>query len=172
MTSLDWGDVPTWIAALSTVGALVAAIVAGRAAWRLLGLEATRDRNAFADKKTVQASRVSAWAKWERSAEGAESDYDIPLLSVRNASDLPVYAVLLELFNSRDQLVSTERVDVLPPTDGPIDLPHVVSDAEHSALQGDYGSKLQVKITFRDASGRTWVRQVDGLLYQSEPRDQ
>jgi hypothetical protein len=37
-----WGDVPTWIGVVGGLGALVAAAIAGRAAWAVLGVERER----------------------------------------------------------------------------------------------------------------------------------
>lgn len=79
---MRWGDVPGWIEALATVGALIAAIVAVRAFWRVLGIEQARERDRLVERERgQQADQVAAWLSVK------------PALTVLNGSSLPVYDV-------------------------------------------------------------------------------
>src|SRR5215210_2128689 len=86
--TLDFGDVPTWLA---TLGAFAAVLFASRA----YGMEKRRDAVAADLRLQEQPSRLAIWP---------ESDYlsdelgFIDLFVVRNASELPVYDLVVVSF--------------------------------------------------------------------------
>jgi hypothetical protein len=96
LASLDWGDVPTWIGAVATMLAFIAAWVAARAAWRVLELERTRDRLRREVEDRVQADRVAAWPSLGPSNPDDPDSPEVWGATVRNASELPVYQVKVE----------------------------------------------------------------------------
>ena len=59
---LNWGDVPTWILAATTLLALLAAAFAGVVAYNVLKIEAGRDMKAAEERKqaTIERARTEA----------------------------------------------------------------------------------------------------------------
>jgi hypothetical protein len=89
---LNWGDFPTWISAVASVGALIFAALAAIAAYRLFKVETERDsRQGDEERRARQAHAVSAWYALdaERRLYGCH---------LRNASDSPVYDVAIEYY--------------------------------------------------------------------------
>jgi hypothetical protein len=81
---VDWGDVPTWVGALTTIGALIAA------GW-LVKVELGRDRRTTeASARAQQADLVASWN------DQVDSD---SWAVVRNGSQLPIYDVYVDLFD-------------------------------------------------------------------------
>jgi hypothetical protein len=111
---LAWGDVATWLSAIVTLLALLAAVFAGLVAYDLLNVETERDRKAAEERTRVadervaqrqadqraQASRVTAWFEqyYMNTGEGLPPDV-APThpatwgAAIRNASDLAVLDV-------------------------------------------------------------------------------
>ncbi|WP_172592125.1 hypothetical protein [Subtercola boreus] len=96
-------DVPVWLAALTSVGALVAAVFAGVAAWRVARIEQQRDRRA-------QAVAVSAWAS-QHTADG-RGTVGIHLL---NTSGAPVTDVVVSFVDADGSPYAPLRLRILPP---------------------------------------------------------
>lgn len=152
----DYGDVPTWLA---TLGAAAAAVFAAKA----YRAEVDRDRRAELDLEQAQAARVAAWDD-EIIDLGGQNQWgldSIPRVALRNASDLPVYDVVLFSYRYRcaEPTIRTPSgkwmVGVLPPGAEPLRrLP--IEDTEQD-------SHLYV-MQFRDAAGRTWHRDLEGVL--------
>lgn len=162
MPVVNWGDVPTWVSAIAAIGALVAAIVAGRTAKRIFLLELARDKDATEEKKRSQATHISAWAKWTKTNVG----HNLPMLIIRNASDLPVYDVQFDLVDQLNVVLSSEHQDVLAPSEQPVELALVISADRRAGLSEAKGQSLRVRLSFRDSSGTAWMRETDGSLYQ------
>jgi hypothetical protein len=98
-----------------------------------------------------------------------------------NASTLPVYDVYVRWVRKRTSDAELEErwrgvllypvwEDLLPPSTTPLYRPF----SDHNEVaEGNlyYGlGHMAVQMTFRDSSGATWLRHVDGLLEQA-PRD-
>jgi hypothetical protein len=86
---MGWGTFFEGLSALATVGALIAAIGAGKQAKRLFQIESSRDEQAQRADRRRQAARISAWAAM-RIEVGGKPIYGVV---VRNSSDDPVYDV-------------------------------------------------------------------------------
>jgi hypothetical protein len=119
---IDWGDVPTWVGAVATVLALVAAAIAAVFAGRAYGIESRRDAVAAADRKAAvdeqlrsQASRVVIWLKDNVAPPSGPFG-----VMYANTSGLPVFDVNIRLRapNLDGGVISR----MLPPTDGPVEL--------------------------------------------------
>lgn len=80
---------------------------------------------------------------------------------LRNASEVPVYDMHIRWYLSGGEECGRESIAVLPPTDHP----HFV---RLSTPPENFGTDLFVRVAFRDASGRGWVRAEDGRLSSSE----
>jgi len=65
--SLSWGDVPTWVLAVTTLLAFLAAAFAGLVAYELLRVESARDQAASVERSRVAAERRQTEA--ERAAQ-------------------------------------------------------------------------------------------------------
>lgn len=156
MGVIDWGDVPTWLA---TIGAGVAVWFASRA----YAAEVARDRRAENLLAQGQAARVAAWAD-EAFDYGGQNEFGretIPRVFLRNASELPAYDVLLfsYVFDWRAPQDKTPSgkwtVGLLPPTTDPV---------KRLPLEDADGTSHQYVMQFRDAAGRTWHRDLSGVL--------
>lgn len=98
----DWGDLPTWVSAVTTTGALFAA--AG-----VVGLELKRERRGEASALADQATKVAAWCKhvdyrhprvYEFSAGGGPEVVGWGI-TIHNGGDLPVYDVVVGMSGAR-----------------------------------------------------------------------
>jgi arabinogalactan oligomer/maltooligosaccharide transport system substrate-binding protein len=160
---VDWGDIPSWLSSVATVGALLFAAVAAVAAQRVYRIESERDRvNAEQRKeqeaylRRTQAALVSAW--WGHDAGGGWGAF------VRNASETPVYQASLTVLDVHDPDVH-ERVDlpVIPPAGEPMFRPTGLAD------DGGGAADYRVEITFTDSAGARWIRDQQGRLSELRP---
>jgi len=162
--------VTDWITAVSTGGALVAAVVA---AW-IAGVTFRHNR---ADRLADQAGKFAAWVEW-RLPEPGESriarmmgGYCACVLF--NASPLPVYQVLAtyELRSPGKDVVAfdeTSSIDLVPPGEKTLALPSGLSERWHELGRDVWA--LRVGITFTDAADRTWTRGTNGVIRASKRR--
>jgi hypothetical protein len=156
--TIDWGNVPNWIAALSGLLAWATAVGAAIIAYRSWRLNTTK-------AETEQAVRIAGWIEGDVSFE----------LVLANTSDLPVYDIVAqvdglgEFFAPNIQISS---VSVLPP--GTVRLPFLLANAQKSRhsevflgevdLRGPKSADFRVTISFADANGAAWTRGYDGGL--------
>lgn len=165
---IQWGDVPTWVAGVGTVGTLAWAIGLGRS-------ERQQRRR---DAERVQALAVSAWIEQRSAAAGAKAirgDDHVPLTVgpeaarprpsavISNASRSPVYDVEATLVHPRQAgEYITHGYEVLPPGQQAFFVPGQFSDV---------ASVLRVRLAFLDEGGVRWVRDHEGrLTKQRDPR--
>lgn len=153
--------------------AALAAVVAGGFAWTAYRAEsesrrlaeksyqADRDREQreLEEKKRAQAELVSAWGV----AEG-----DGVAICVQNLSASPVYNMRLGLFVRKGECRYAGWVRVMPPTSAGARGVDVKPDALDAWAEAD-GSRKRVptplvEFTFRDAAGRWWWRDENGVL--------
>jgi arabinogalactan oligomer/maltooligosaccharide transport system substrate-binding protein len=162
--AVQWGDVPAWISAVATAGAFAGAIVAAKAAYKLYNIESARDQEAARERRLDQARRISVWyglTIYREDLPGGKSR-KFWKATVRNSSELPVYAVRVEFHEAVAQegspstSVEPNHTDIplLPPETIQIDAP---DDSKH-----DY----MVAVRFRDAGGIVWYRDTQGLLVE------
>jgi hypothetical protein len=172
---LDWGDVPTWLGVLLAGAAAAVALL-------LYLRDAERDRQAEADRRArldedppTQATRVGCW--YGR-AEGQIGPHQSPVpvwgAVVRNASDLPVYDVIVEFHFASPRIDGSlwtlargqTRRRLIPPGESFVPMP----DAMLREIV-DTDSYL-VAMSFRDAGNRQWRRDPDGVLTEVPPSTQ
>lgn len=175
------GSYADWLAAVATLAAFCAAVIAGKFAYDALRIEQGRDRFRDEQLTRVQAERVAAWVDeievveerdgWRPPRMGKRQR-----LLIRNASDLPVInfraAVTARSYTGGSQhfrIIGSIDRPVVPPTADP----EVVMFGEGllAALQGfrhDLGIiedvVLTVGVIFTDTGGRHWIRNDDGDL--------
>src|SRR5262245_16030821 len=157
---MQLGDTAEWVSAVATVGALVFAAIAARAARAAYRIESERDR-VNADERQRheafvrrgQAALVSAWWGSRSGTWGA---------FVRNASETPVYHVRVLVVSARDPDVH-EAIDliVLPPAAEPVFYPTgIVEDSAEVPVDPD----RRVEVAFSDSAGIRWIRDQQGGL--------
>jgi hypothetical protein len=178
--AVAWGDVPTWIQAIATVLALIAASVAAVVAWKVLGVERRRDRQRQGAEERAQAEKVAAWPSVVRTDPADPNSAPKWGAAVRNASDLPVYQVHVEyrpITPGRGQMAIVS--EVVPPGDwrpsGRELYPSETRYPNPSVYPG--GSTLRraaqddlpdrnfvISLRFTDAANRVWHRDRYGVL--------
>jgi len=186
---VQYGDVATWLTAVATVAAVIAAVLAGRWARDIVEIERKRDERHEAETRALQASQVAAWAepavvKPERK-DGAGSAWMYTNVSVNgliaNRSSQPIYKVQLEWFKG-DVLILTTMRPVVAPSEVAVcklepervldvaDVPEeqaghtlfsYVSAVELSELAV---SRLLLAVRFTDSANRAWHRDRHGTL--------
>lgn len=163
-----WGEVmPGWLTALATTGALVAAGIAGWYTKGLLDNDDARESARLCADQRAQAERIAAW--WpsddEKASDKRLSGDNLPLaVRIRNASDVPVYAVVLH-YTVNEKSVATDSVDLVPPGDKLVAIPQAVQAGYLEATgQQRRPAAVRVLITFTDAAGQQWTRDHSGIL--------
>jgi hypothetical protein len=158
----DWGDIPTWVAAVAAIGA---GIIAYRVYWISAG-----------DRRSAQAARVAAWyGLWQHGSVTPNVFMEHPAPEpawgafLRNASDLPVYDVVVTFhFPGSGGSADTFIKAVLPPSDAPI---HVkiegIALRLHSNARMDVYNRVEIEFT--DTQGARWHRGVNGRLVRKPP---
>jgi len=141
---VQWGNVPTWLAAVGTIGAVVVAI------WLALG---DSRRRARAEQRR-QAEVITAWV--------AQTIGQGILVKVANASNQAAYRLIV---SSSDATRQGDR----PPGDPETwrafvsELPPGETDV-YVAWEGGMSARPGVEIAFQDSAGRIWKRDYRGLL--------
>jgi hypothetical protein len=179
----SWGNVPTWVLAVTTLLAFVAAAFAALATYELLCIESRRDaaavdkvRQREDEQRRAQAGRVAAWyGRWSSVVKGPgmTADHREWLRSgaiISNASDLPIYNVRVSLCVAVDPSAGLtwrqgERfagaLRLVPPGEEHVEMPdHLRAEAEASGNQQTW----LVAIEFTDALGTRWLRDPRGRL--------
>lgn len=165
---MQWGSVAELTTAVATVGALLAAALAARAAIqtnnrqnrRLLRLEvADRERSAAAERR--QAEAVACWISLDKSS-------GLPVVCWTNSSGSPVYNVTL--FLSTPCGTTEVRYTFGSPTSPPslpraqrllLDEQGGLIESWERLLDED---EFRVAVIFRDCANRWWLRDYDGVL--------
>lgn len=170
---LDWGDVPTWVAATFTGFAVWGAYRLLRAQqWELHVMEEER-RGSEEDRRRRQASMVAAWCV---EVNGPKDTGDISeqttwkphsvLVHYRNGSDEPVFSAGVTVkshWGARPNDVQTQRVGIVPPqSDGDIRLTLILPPSRINTPN----PFPPVEIDFTDAQGRNWMRSDQGELIE------
>lgn len=145
-----WGDVPTWLAAIGTIGAVIAALCLARSD----GIRRERQQ------RRHQAELVTAWLGSEDTFGG----HIRQSIVIQNSSPQSVYLLVASLVAAqgafRDTAVGDARafratVGQVPP--GKYET-HVSSPGHGMHV------KLAIELAFRDAAGVCWLRRGNGSL--------
>jgi hypothetical protein len=151
-----WGDIPTWIGAIATVGLLVGAIVTARYAIKAfreqskeVAILAEQNDRDIAERHRDQAARVFTVV------EDARPRYAHPY--AKNGSDFPVYDA--QFWQADPGGLSDPHDAGMIPPDG-----HAAESRDVSYLD----ALANTVLTFRDAAGARWIRMPDGTLKEQE----
>jgi hypothetical protein len=171
----SWGDVATWVVAVTTLLAFVAAALAGIVAYRVLAVETRRDLLADSERIAAQAAEVAAWSGRTKaetfvSSDGPDTWQEWGAV-IRNASGLPVYGLRVWFCDPADPAPgselrppawyeSPELTDVLPPGDSFVSPPREIT--KRRAAGGP--QRWLVAVEFTDAAGTRWLREPRGKL--------
>ncbi|MBM0201811.1 hypothetical protein JNW90_00910 [Micromonospora sp. STR1s_5] len=180
--------------AIANVATVVLATVASLVGFRVYKIESRRDQRAeeerqvrAADERRSQAAKVYVWygqnpdaveaskarlARLPMNTGFVTQPSELYRAHIVNASDLPIYAVLV-----RFQLPGTPRraaaywadfpVRVVPPHQEPTTVPP--PRAMTRALAAQHLTELEVSVAFRDSAGHGWYRDKDGVLIEVPP---
>jgi hypothetical protein len=153
-----WGDIPTWIIAIATLGLLIGAIITAVYAARAFGTQTEEvgllieERKREVDeRRKAQAAQIFTGAP--RPAEFGTVPY------ARNASDSPIYDA--QFWYS--DLPDPDDLGMIPPGEEISGSGRVIYSSAENAIS-------DLILTFRDAAGFQWIRMPDGALSeQSRP---
>lgn len=183
-----WGDVPTWVTAIATIGAFTAAGFAAWSAWRVLAKENVREAQERDARLRRQADGVAAWPDIERreriqfqSFRGIrQADmYDQEGAGIGNSSPLPVYNVVVRWFypgaDGELELRATMAMVAVVPPGG--DFLAMTDHSHRRAVEegrDEFGNPFpgnvdrfelfRLEIDFTDTAGNRWRRSADGAL--------
>lgn len=98
----------------------------------------------------------------------AEADKDWHY-HLRNVSDATVHDVVVLFRQGSGHSLGTDAVDTLPPGSEPVKrkIPDNVK-REARAAEKEHGQTIRALMTFRDAAGRKWRRELDGQLTRED----
>jgi hypothetical protein len=159
---LNWnlGDLASWLVAIGTVGTLIAAL------WQIGNERKSRredERKASDAARRDQAQRVSAWYS------GETEDHANSTLAILNASDEPVYQVIVTFVliqgagpHSGEDYSDLEMAAGRRSMFGTIPPGRWTTNVS-TGWQGMY-RRPGAELAFTDRAGVYWVRRADGAL--------
>lgn len=147
---------PSWLA---VIGAGIAVLLG----YRIVQAEHRRDLRQEEAGYRAQAEKVAAWVDADLGPAGERE----PVVVARNASDLPIYDVVLTVLTERASR-QLPTIAVLPPGEARYGVP---GDFLQKVLQDDEVHRsaplwtiTDATMAFRDSSGRHWHRGRNGTL--------
>ncbi len=143
-------DIPSWLSAIGTVGAFAVALY-------LLWVQIRDRRSEVRDRRTAQARLIAAWlAELTEEPQADGSVFAELVVLVYNGSAEPVYSVVVKTeLGVRGSFV--RRPFVLGPHE----------TREFRILSpGLPRGQPAISISFKDSSGRQWMRSSTGVLYE------
>lgn len=175
VASIELGSLADWIAALGTVGALIASLVVLRYE---INVRRADSRERIEEERRSQARRISCWPlevkarrdvdEMGRSLQGMGGNSSVRV-ALRNASAEPAYDVVVHVRHTYEKSAGAmgSFPFLLPPdttrevwVDG-VDLPG-----------GGLAGLPYVELVFRDVKGRRWLRAHSGRLLEMDDERQ
>jgi hypothetical protein len=143
---MELGSVADWFAAVGTVGAL------------FVSLYLVQQERGF--RLRAQASRVSAWAEWDRSQSGR---HERPFFAyVNNSSEAPIYVDVMTVSDHEGRNPLHVRIGTVPA--------HETRDYGLDVTSFPPGGKVPlVEIEFLDADRVRWRRNSRAALQRIGP---
>lgn len=146
---LDFGDIPTWLGSIGTVGTLV---------YTLRQLNINKNEKKEYELR-LQAKDISSWIVGDDEKEIT--------INVNNSSSTPVYSIIITIVaiqgagmpkDGREMTESYKhrsRFAILPPGKFQTKMPHI-----GRGMHIEFG----IEIAFTDSMGNSWVRKSNGKL--------
>jgi hypothetical protein len=193
--SEQWGDIATWVTAITTLLAFIAAAFAGLVAYDLLKIEGARDWQAAqeralaaAERRREHASHISFWLNLHTVSylpSGYEAEIVI-LLFVVNTSDRPARSVVALIGLRGDiwrdastadgkelgDLATEWNTSVIAPGYNDSHLCPIVVPSSVAMIAREYGDDALIgELLFTDAGGTDWVQTFPGgrLIERQSP---
>jgi hypothetical protein len=175
--AVEWGDVPNWVAAVATVGALIAAGVAALyakgahdSAVKAYDLEVVRERDARLQRDLWQASAVDVWE--DQTSGAGQLGRLFYGVTVSNGSPTPIRDVTISWYdpNTGSQLRGQLTQPLVPPGETFISratelrIPNPVPDVNGNPTFSEPLDGFPITMRFRDSAGVYWLREKDGIL--------
>ena len=162
-------EFPSWLEAIATVAAFLAAGMAVGFAAEAYALERRRDDRWEEERLQSQAAMVAAWWGTEdgKPVQGpwaGDKNPQGPL--VRNASQLPIREVLLLIWVDGERVASAQRWAVIPPghgprrvrlSDGALRDMWLKLDPDNSDPHG-FVDRVELAVSFIDSAEHRWAR--------------
>lgn len=172
-----WGVAADWVAAVATVGALIAAVVAGRTAVQVYRMERARDDRATAAELRADAVLVHSWTASWFDDEGNREDG----LVISNTSENPVFDVQIKSVHYSMGQWPILKLTVLPPGRYFVERTNTKYNWGFPNLLEQKGGVIRpimkqrdwrvVCLSFTDVRGAAWVREEGRLSEGSGPID-
>lgn len=163
-SAIRWGDVPTWVAAIGTSGALILAVLGSN------GERRTRRRREEAERR-AQARLVTVEAGIGRSSKSGEIWTVAGYAIVHNRSDEPITDLMIKIEMRAAAEWRNYRVE---PRSVPLTLPIVDAHASRTvdapfrvpsaAPPGMIGVEEAATAYFTDHAGLRWARSSNGEI--------
>jgi hypothetical protein len=149
--SIEWGDVPTWFAAIGTVATFIIY-------YFLLRGEIAKREVEEKERDNFTVRRVSAWIDGET-------------LNIQNKGHDPVYYLVVYFgpMGVKFRPDSGKHVEMVVGTLGP-DQQQEVNISEYILKTGIFPDIPKVELEFTDCKGRHWIRESNGLLREVDHR--
>lgn len=172
LSASSWTEAaPNWVTAAATLGALGAAIWAGKTAKQLYDKEHERDRDRADELRRSQAGQVAAWASWTDVPSAAlrlpNGEVNRLNLALRNDSPTPVYDVRIS-YSCEGEDLGSQLFHLLSPTGGHPHHREIKADGVRGlvAKPREPGERLDIRVAveFTDANGVRWTRNTLGRL--------
>lgn len=150
--AVNWGSFPDWVAAIGTVGALVAAVL-------VFAFELAHRRTERKDAEKDQARQLAAWIVRQEEAPLTSNRSPVPFrVRIINRSNLPVYDCLVRLEWPGDPAAHHHILGTVAPD---FDETRVIGITWSQAATNSWPA---VSLGFTDAAGRAWRQYGAGKL--------
>ncbi|MBW0089663.1 hypothetical protein I4I73_02115 [Pseudonocardia sp. KRD-184] len=161
---MDLGSVPDWISAIATVGALVAAVVAGWAAYQQLTMLKNDARKRQRLEDQADAAGVAIWVR-------VGTKDKLPLIRYINRSGMPIFelTVWIDTPDHRFRIYRTvagPAFDTREMRQGTTELRAIAArlnyEPDWNGLLDE--THLRCASRFRDSANKWWFRDFNGTL--------
>jgi len=181
LASVEWGTVPDWLAAIGTVGALLAGAAILNKQRTSLEQQAEMFQWQAEERERGQALRVTGWVE--------RVDEDKIVGHVANGSDEPIYSCVLYVKDA-DQWESDPQPEVVPlpqgwtvedrvvqdielvflvvPPQAREEFPYTLQPHQRTAIDEMPFPGAQAEVGFVDSRGQAWLRDSSGTLIKTD----
>ncbi|QBR93283.1 hypothetical protein [Nocardioides euryhalodurans] len=170
-TTIDWGTIPDWVAAVGTVLAVTFSAA--------IAFKEMRTRKVAEDKLHAQSLRSmrsdgEAFVAWlEVVPSGSDTEPPKVLMHMTNTGERPVYDITAQPISLMTRhtgqkiiaLVVGPAADLVEDITNDLKVLANWNDIDPESLKSPQGL-FGVRSTYRDSAGRCWERSVAGLVFE------